>query len=252
MMEYCDGVILAEALPAGFATTQEERRRVSLALVDTLVKLHAVDYEAVGLADFGRPEGYVERQVRRWAEQWDRSETRELPEIRELIRRLRASIPESPAPTIVHGDYRLGNMILDADDPGRIVALLDWEMATLGDPLSDLGYTLGYWNEATDSAVRALVAPTGGITAAPGFLTRAEIVQEYARRSGRDVEHVEFYEVLAYYKLACIAEGIHARFLKGETVGEGFEGYGERVERIAGLALAMADAAADPRLRGQF
>ncbi len=252
VMEFCEGLIVGEEMPPGFATTPDERRRMSLALVDTLVKLHAVDYNAAGLGDFGRPEGYLERQVRRWAEQWDRSETRPLPAIRELIRRLRAAIPQSPAPTIVHGDYRLGNMILDANDPGRVVAILDWEMATLGDPLSDLGYTLGYWGEPDDPPERVAVAPTTHVTVGPGFLTRAELVAEYARRSGRDVSNIEFYEVHALYKLACIAEGIHARFLKGETVGEGFEGYGERVEAVAALALSIADSSSDSRLRGEF
>jgi aminoglycoside phosphotransferase (APT) family kinase protein len=250
VMEYRRGVIIEEELPPGFCATPGERRRLSLALVDTLVKLHAVDYKAVGLGDFGRPEGYIERQVRRWAEQWERSKTRELPAIEELIRRLRASIPESPAPTIVHGDYRLGNMILDEHDPGHVVAILDWEMATLGDPLSDLGYTLGYWGQLGDAPERLVAAPTGAVTAAPGFLTRAELVAEYARRSGRSVEHIDFYQVLAYYKLAVIAEGIHARFLKGETVGEGFEGYDERVNMVSAIALQMADDADDPRLRG--
>lgn len=252
VMEFCDGIIVAEEMPEGFATTPGERRRISMAMVDTLVKLHAVDYNAVGLGDFGRPEGYLERQVRRWAEQWDRSETRPLPAIRELIRRLRAAIPQSPPPTIVHGDYRLGNMILDAHDPGRVVAILDWEMATLGDPLSDLGYTLGYWGQPGDPPQRTVIAPTTHVTMAEGFLTRAELIAEYAKRSGRDVSNIEFYEVHALYKLACIAEGIHARFLKGETVGEGFEGYGERVEAVAALALAIADSSSDPRLRGEF
>jgi len=250
VMEYRRGIVIEEELPPGFCVTTEERRRLSLAVVDTLVKLHAVDYNAVGLGDFGRPEGYVERQVRRWAEQWERSKTRELPAIEELIRRLRASIPESPSPTIVHGDYRLGNMILDERDPGHVVAILDWEMATLGDPLSDLGYTLGYWGQLGDPPERLVAAPTGAVTAAPGFLTRAELVAEYARRSGRSVEHIDFYQVLAYYKLAVIAEGIHARFLKGETVGEGFEGYDERVNMVSAIALQMADDAAHPRLRG--
>jgi aminoglycoside phosphotransferase (APT) family kinase protein len=250
VMEYRRGIVIEEELPPGFCATPDERRRLSLALVDTLVKLHAVDYNTVGLGDFGRPDGYIERQVRRWSEQWERSKTRDLPVINELIRRLRASIPESPAPTIVHGDYRLGNMILDPADPGRVVAILDWEMATLGDPLSDLGYTLGYWGQADDPPERLVAAPTGAVTAAPGFLTRAELVEEYARRSGRNVEHVDFYQVLAYYKLAVIAEGIHARFLKGETVGEGFEGYDERVNMVSAMALQMADNAADPRLRG--
>jgi aminoglycoside phosphotransferase (APT) family kinase protein len=249
VMEYCEGVIIGEEWIPGYAESLDERRRLSIALVDTLVKLHAVDYNAVGLGDFGRPEGYIERQVRRWSEQWERSKTREMPEITEIIRRLRASIPESPAPTIVHGDYRLGNMILARDDPGRIVAILDWEMATLGDPLSDLGYTLGYWGEIGDAPEKLAARPTAHITAQPGFLTRAELVAEYAKRSGRNVEAIDFYQVLAYYKLACITEGIHARYLAGETVGEGFEGYGERTERLVVLALELADSSPDRRLR---
>jgi len=251
VMDYREGIIVAEDLPPGFAESEEERRRMSLALVDTLVKLHAVDYEAVGLGDFGRPQGYLERQVRRWTEQWNRSKTRELPAIEEVARRLAGAIPESPAPTIVHGDYRFGNMFLDPKDPGHVIALLDWEMATLGDPLSDLGYTLGYWGEVNDSTDMIQARTASQVTAKPGFLTRDEVVQEYAKRSGRNVDNIEFYEVLAYYKLAIIVEGIHARHLAGETVGEGFEGYGERAATLAHVALARTEQASDPRLRGQ-
>ena len=252
VMAYKQGEIITEALPPGYAETAEERRRLSLALVDALVRLHAVDYEAVGLGDFGRPEGYLERQVRRWSEQWERSETRELPAIDELIRRLRAALPESPAPAIVHGDYRLGNMILAADDPGRVEAILDWEMATLGDPLADLGYTLIFWGEATDPPEVLAVHGAMKVSAQPGFLRRDELIAEYARRSGRSVDAVDFYRVFAAYKLAVITEGIHARYLKGLTVGEGFEGYGEQTERMAAYALALADASEDPRLRGEM
>ena len=141
-------------------------------------------------------------------------------------------------------------MMLDSEDPGRVVAVLDWEMCTLGDPLADLGYTLGYWAEAGDSAIRVAARATGSATAAPSFATRQQLIQEYGRRSGRDVSQIEFYQVLAYYKLGVITEGIHARFLAGETVGEGFEGYGERTENIMRLAMEIADQAADPRLRG--
>lgn len=250
VMEYRDGVILAEEIPAGYAETPERRRAIGQALIETLVELHAIDYQAVGLGDFGRPEGYLERQVRRWAEQWQRSETRPLAEVAELIRRLRAAIPESPPPTIVHGDYRLGNMMLDRDNPGRVVAVLDWEMCTLGDPLSDLGYTLGYWGEVSDTASQTEARPTSSLTAVPGFHTRRELIDQYARLSGRDVSAIDFYQVLAYYKLGVITEGIHARFLAGETVGEGFEGFGERTESLMRLALEIAGQSADPRLRG--
>ncbi|MBI5947843.1 MAG: phosphotransferase family protein [Chloroflexi bacterium] len=250
VMNYCEGVIIADSIPPGFADTEDARRRMSMALVDTLVKLHAVDYNAVGLADFGRPEGYLERQVRRWSQQWERSKTREVPAIDEVIRRLNNALPPSPPPTIVHGDYRLGNMILAPDDPGRVVAILDWEMATLGDPLSDLGYTLIYWGDVTDSPARLAVRPTAALTAQPGFFTRDEIVAEYARRTGRNVEHVDYYQVLANYKLAVITEGIHARFLAGETVGEGFGGMGESASNLINLALSIADASHNPKLRG--
>jgi len=250
VMEYREGVIIAEEIPAGYAETEPRRAALSNTLVDTLVQLHAIDYEAVGLGDFGRPEGYLERQVRRWAEQWGRSETRPLPEVNELIRRLKAAVPTSPKPTIVHGDYRLGNMMLDTEDPGRTVAVLDWEMCTLGDPLSDVGYTLGYWGEAGDSESQIRARPTSSVTAKPGFFTRKELIEAYGKRSGRDISHIEYYQVLAYYKLAVITEGIHARFLAGETVGAGFEGYGERTENLMHFALEIADSAADPRLRG--
>lgn len=250
VMEYCTGVILVDSIPPGYAETVEERRRLSLGLVETLVKLHAVDYREVGLEDFGRPEGYLERQVRRWSQQWDRSKTRDLPEIDELIRRLNAAIPGSPPPTIVHGDYRLGNMILDERDPGRVVAILDWEMATLGDPLADLGYTLIYWGQEDDSEERLNLRLASTITARPGFLTRDELVAEYGRRSGRDVSRIDFYQVLALYKLAVIVEGIYARFLKGQTVGEGYDQYAQSCVNLVNLALEIAASSEDRALRG--
>ena len=251
VMQYCPGVVLAQDIPSGYAPTAADRRRICLALVDTLVRLHAVDYRAVGLEGFGKPDGYLERQVRRWSEQWQRSQTSELPEIDELIRRLRAALPESPPPTIVHGDYRLGNMALDPDDPGRVVAIFDWEMATLGDPLADLGYTLIYWTEAGDPPPAGGVGTTSTFTARPGFFTRAEIIAEYARGSGRNVEAIDFYQVLALYKLAVISEGIYARYLLGKTLGEGFDGMGRSAGGLARRALAIADASADLRLRGK-
>ncbi len=246
VMEYTPGVIVGGMkLPDGFAEKPAERRAMSLALVDTLVALHAVDPGSVGLGTFGRPQGYVERQVRRWSQQWERSSTGPLPEIDELIRRLRAALPESPAPAIVHGDYRLGNMALDPSDPARVIAVFDWEMATLGDPLADLGYTLIYWADPGEK-VEALWSVVSG----PGMLTRAEIVAEYAERSGRDVAAVDFYQVLALYKLAIISEGIYARFVAGQTLGDKFKGTTRQTGALAERALKIADASADARLRG--
>jgi aminoglycoside phosphotransferase (APT) family kinase protein len=251
VMEYREGVIIVNDIPPGYADTPERRRAISMALVETLVQLHAIDYNAVGLGDFGRPEGYLERQVRRWLKQWEQNKTRELPQIEELIRRLERALPQSPPGTIVHGDYRLGNMILDKDDPGKVVAVLDWEMSTLGDPLSDLGYTLVYWGNPGDDPSRISARPTSQATAKPGFLTRREIVEEYARRTGRDVSHIDYYEVFANYKLAVITEGIYKRHLQGKTVGAGYGGMQDSCVRLVELALAQADASEDPRLRGQ-
>lgn len=251
VMDHKEGVVIGETLPDGYATTPEERRRMSLALVDALVKLHAVDYEAVGLGDFGRPQGYLERQVRRWSEQWERSKTRELPEVDELIRRLNAALPESPAPAIVHGDYRFGNMMLNPDDPGKVEAILDWEMATLGDPLADLGYTFIFWGNQDDPPERLDARSISKITAQEGFLSREELAGAYQERSGRSTENIHYYEVLAYYKLAIITEGIWARHLQGKTVGEGYEGMGQSTVNLVHQALAVADESPDPRLRGE-
>lgn len=247
VMEYVSGVVLADRLPEGYAASPADRRRIGDALVAVLARLHAVDFRAVGLADFGRPEGYLERQVRRWAQQWERSRTGPLPAIEELQRRLAAALPASPAPTIVHGDYRLGNLALDPADPGRVVAVYDWEMATLGDPLADLGYTLIYWAEPDEQGQGRLLP---GVTSAPGFATRAELVERYARASGRDVAHVDFYQVLALYKLAVISEGIYARWKMGKTLGEGFEDVVRAAGVLAERALAIAARSADPKLRG--
>jgi len=245
VMEKVDGEILRT--PADMAgLTADDARRCSEELVDVLVAIHAVDYASVGLADFGRPDGYVERQVRRWGEQWQRSKTRELPAIDELARRLRNAIPESPPPTIVHGDYRLDNTMLAPGDPGRIVAVLDWEMATLGDPLADLGLFLVYW--ARDEAQTGNVGAT--ISTDSGFLSRDAVVARYAEKSGRDVSQLDFYEALASYKLAIILEGIHARFLMGKTVGDGFQHIGALVEVMAQGALDATSRSSIAALRG--
>ncbi len=250
VMEKVDGVVMRD--PAATATlSAEQAEACSRELIEVLARIHAVDYEAVGLDDFGRPVGFVERQVRRWGEQWDRSKTRQLPAIDEVARRLHAAVPPSGAPSIVHGDYRLDNTMLAPDDPARIVAVLDWEMATIGDPLTDLGLFLVYWGG--DGAARALTPGlAAGSAAGPtgGFLDRDAVVEHYARVSGRDVAHLDFYEVLATYKLAVIVEGINARFRMGKTVGDGFSGMDVLVEALAERALTVADGSAVAALRG--
>jgi aminoglycoside phosphotransferase (APT) family kinase protein len=251
VMDFAPGLVIEEEMPAGYATTPAERRRIGAALMRTLAKLHAVDWRAVGLEGFGRPDGYLARQVRRWSEQWERSKAGGVPQIRELIRRLEAALPETPEATLVHGDWRLGNVALDPADPGRVVAIFDWEMATLGDPLADVGYTLVYWGEAGDAPGSRGPGRYASITTAPGFHTRAELVEEYSRASGRDVASVDFYEVLALYKLAVISEGAYARWRAGLTAGEGFE-HVERVSvALCDAALAIAERSALSGLRGR-
>jgi aminoglycoside phosphotransferase (APT) family kinase protein len=222
-----------------------EARACSECLVDVLAALHAVDPAAVGLADFGRPDGFLARNVARWGKQWQANKTRELPALDELSRRLDAALPISGPAAIVHGDYRLDNTMLAPDDPGRVVAVLDWEMSTLGDPLTDLGLLLVYWGGGEHLATFS----AQGVADLPGFLSRDAVVDRYADRSGRDVEHLDFYVVFALYKLAIIVEGIQARFLMGKTLGDGFADMGAVVDRLAEQGLALADASDDAALR---
>ncbi|MFE7133596.1 phosphotransferase family protein [Streptomyces sp. NPDC057638] len=197
-------------------------REIVYALVDTLVELHAVEPDAVGLTGFGRPDGFLDRQLRRWSTQLDGSRSRELAGIDALRAALGRALPRSPAPTVVHGDYRLDNVLVGADD--RITAVLDWEMSTLGDPLTDLGLLAMY---GTDIAVPG--SPLNTTATAPGHPSTAELIERYAARSGRDVSAIGWYTAFAWFKLAVILEGIHYRYTLGRTVGEGFDRMGDLV-----------------------
>jgi aminoglycoside phosphotransferase (APT) family kinase protein len=241
LMERVRGPIVRTEFPPGYADDPADKRRAGETLVSTLVKLHAVDWKAVGLSEFGHPDGFMARQIRRWKQQWERSLTRPLPMMDDLIARLEADLPESPEPTIVHGDFRLDNVILDERDPGKILAVLDWEMSTIGDPLADLGLMLVYWPQSDDMAEFRDSFGAITATAAPGFPTREEVIDQYARGSGRDVSKVYFYWAFGFFKLAVILEGIHARFLQGKTLGEGFESIGERVSPLVMLGLWVLD-----------
>ncbi|HVC04002.1 MAG TPA: phosphotransferase family protein [Candidatus Acidoferrales bacterium] len=240
VMEWIDGHVVRDALPAGFPDTRETRQAMSSALVSTLLHLHAIDPDAIGLAGFGHPEGFLGRQVRRWWQQWEASKTRELPCIEELHRRLDETVPVQSAPGIVHGDYRLDNVMYAPTDPGRIVAVIDWEMCTIGDPLCDVGLLCVYWSDdETEAAGRALHGMP--VTVQDGFYKRADILRDYAAGTQRDMSALEWYIALGAYKLAIIAEGITARFLMGMTVGEGFERMGEMVPAIVEGGLDALD-----------
>jgi aminoglycoside phosphotransferase (APT) family kinase protein len=228
------------------ALTPDEAAACSRELVDVLSRIHRVDYEAVGLGDFGHPDGFMERQLRRWGQQWERSKAEELPAIDEVARRLRNALPDSGPPTIVHGDYRLDNTMLAPDDAGRVAAVLDWEMSTLGDPLADVGLFLLYWGQS-----EAQIIATGqAIDEQAGFASRDEVVELYAKETGRDVDNLDFYVVFAFYKLAIIVEGIAARYRMGKTLGEGFEHMGQMVKSLVDEALEQANRSSIPALRG--
>ncbi len=217
-----------EALGAG------RTREIATRLVDTLGALHQVDPHAVGLGEFGRPEGYLARQVARWKKQLDSSYNRDLPAADELYSRLVADVPAESAVSIVHGDYRLDNALVDDQD--RLTAVLDWEMATLGDPLSDLALMLTYHRLGELPAGSGSTAVSNA-SAARGFLTEAEIVERYAAVTGRDLTRFGFYLGLSAYKLASILEGIHYRYLHGQTVGEGFEHVGDAIHVLLDAGL---------------
>jgi aminoglycoside phosphotransferase (APT) family kinase protein len=223
VMERVLGHVCRNALPPRYADGPEHRAAIGAALVDVLADLHLVDPAAVGLDGFGRPEGFVERQLRRWSRQWDATKRAELPALDELREALARTLPPPGPAAIVHGDYRLDNTMLHPTAPGRIVAVLDWEMSTLGDPLTDLGTLLAYWAEAGDDPVLAAARVMAPVTAAEGFPTRAEVVRRYAARTGRDVAHVEWYRAFAYFKLAVICQGVAARAAGGAMLGSGFD-----------------------------
>ncbi|MFJ3211708.1 phosphotransferase family protein [Streptomyces flaveolus] len=222
VMEFVEGTpyrTAGQLAPLG----PERTRAAVLNLVDTLVELHAVDPAEVGLGDFGRPEGFLDRQLRRWAKQLDASRNRDLAGIDELHATLGRELPRSPAPTVVHGDYRLDNVLIGGEND-EIRAILDWEMSTLGDPLTDLGLLVMY-----SQPLGMPDSPVSTTAQAPGHPAPAELIERYAARSGRDVSSVAWYTAFAWFKLAVILEGIHYRYTLGQTVGRGFDRIGELV-----------------------
>ncbi len=247
LMDYRRGVVPEGTFPPGMAESPADRRHLSETVIDTLVDLHAIDWTACGLDGFGKPEGYLDRQLVRWRRQWDASRNRDLPEVDRLLVLLERAKPRSGPTTIVHGDFRLGNLMLTNTTPPGIEAVLDWEMSTLGDPLADLGWLLIYWGEPGDAHLAGGLDDTMALTARPGFLTRSQLAERYSKARGIDVTSTDFYEVFSLLKLAVIAEGIRARFLAGRTVGAGFSG-ADVTAALIRRALERADQAADPKL----
>jgi aminoglycoside phosphotransferase (APT) family kinase protein len=232
VMEFVEGPILRGLAEADVFPDEADRRAIGERVVDTLVDIHAVDPDAVGLGELGRKQDYVARQLHRWQGQWEKSKTRELAAIDTVHERLAARIPEQGQATIVHGDYRLDNMILTPE--GKVAAVVDWELCTLGDPLADVGLLMVYWPEPGEELV-ALGQPA---TLAPGFPNREELKARYAERSGRDLSQLDFFVALGYWKLAIILEGVYARYAAGQygKVDPGIEAFARLVERLAEAA----------------
>jgi aminoglycoside phosphotransferase (APT) family kinase protein len=237
VMEFVDGAIYRTAAQAA-ALGADRIDRLADDLVDVLVGLHEVEPAAVGLESFGRPDGYLERQLRRWGKQLDASRSREVDGIDELHRRLAKQLPTHTGHVgVVHGDYRLDNAIADPDSD-RIVAVLDWEMATLGDQLTDLGLMLMYWEQM----INPLDSGMFGRQKVDGLPPTSRLRNRYAERAGADLGGLPWYEAFAHFKLAVIAEGIHYRFVAGQTLGEGFEQFGPMVPQIVARGLSMMEA----------
>ncbi len=220
------------------------RGELAASLIAVLADLHDVSPDAVGLGDYGRRSGYCVRQIRTWGAQWERSRTRDLPDMDKLLARLAELAPEDSACTIVHGDFRLDNTVvsLPPEEAPRVVAVLDWELSTLGDPIADLATTLSYWHDPGD-AERGEIPVSAGLTDKPGFPTAESLAAAYAARTGRDLGNLSFYLGLAWMKLAVICEGVHARYLGGQTLGEGYAKVGPAVPLLAARGLrAIGDA----------
>lgn len=245
VMEKLDGITLRTAQDTG-RLTPAQRKSISGSMVEILVALHEIDPAEVGLADWGRPQGYLERQLKRWKQQWDRSETAPRPEVDELCTRLAASLPASNHPGIVHGDFKIDNLMVDRNDPTKILGLLDWEMSTLGDTLADVGILCSFWDH--DGEFHNPI--TAGATALEGFPRREEMVQRYGSARGIDVADLDWYLVFADFKIAVILEGIHARHLQGHTDGEDFAGTGDMVGPLLERALHRASNSPVPGLSG--
>ena len=240
LMERRHGLVLRDSVPRELAALPDYPRQVSEAFIDCLVRLHSLDVSQPPLSALGKPEGFVERQVRGWTDRWNRAKTEELPEMERIVRWLHDSLPPSLGVTLVHNDYKLDNVMLRPEGD-RVEAVLDWEMATIGDPLADLGLTLCYWSWASVAAEDDPHPATPGLTAQPGWYTRDQFLQRYAERTGRDLTHIRYHEVLGIFKLAVILQQIYYRFHRGQTQDERFRNFDRRVRGLIHLAASLIE-----------
>lgn len=237
VMERLRGVVLRATQPEGLDLSPELMRNLSENFVDNLVEIHAVDYEAIGLGDFGRPAGYVQRQIEGWTKRYQNARTDDVPDVERVAGWLTDNMPVEVGAALIHNDYKYDNLVLDPNDLANIIGVLDWEMATVGDPLMDLGSTLGYWVDPDDMPEMKTIS--FGLTTLPGNLTRGEIVERYAQRSGYDITNILFYYVYGLFKLIVIVQQIYARYAAGLTKDERFAMF-IHVVRLLGAAAMLA------------
>jgi len=234
IMEMVSGEVITDAIP-GPLDNPEQRTRIADELIDSLVELHAADWTALELEGFGKPSGYLERQLRRFTGLWEHNRTREIEEFEQVGQWLAANLPESPPATIVHGDYRLGNVMLGPEAPARLIAILDWEMATIGDPLADVGYMMVHWRQAGDPPDSRFNLQN--VTSRPGFPTRQGLVERYEQRSGRTVQALDWYITLALWKAVAFMEGNYKRAITGASDDPYLKTFGDGVLELARRAL---------------
>jgi len=231
VMDRIEGEVIVAEVPDALDTTAQ-RGRIAEELIDALAEIHAVDWRAAGLEDFGKPTGYLERQLRRFTGLWEINKTREIPAVERVGRWLTEHLPDSGPATIVHGDFRLGNTIFAAEPPARLLAVLDWEMATIGDPLADLGYLCMMWTDSNDP-VGGMREHLGGVTRQPGFPTREELIAAYEQRTGRSMQDLRWYTTLALWKSIVFMEGNYKRAVSGSTDDPYLKQFGEGVLELA-------------------
>lgn len=237
VMERRKGTVVRRKVPDHFATVEDAGRKMSAALVDALADFHAVDFEALGLGDLGRPEGFVERQIEGWYKRWHAAKVDDLEDMEAAYQWLRDNVPTTSAATLVHNDYKLDNVMLQEDDPGQMVAIFDWDMCTLGDPLCDLGSLLCYWTEPSDPDhfKQMNMMPVDQVP----FMSRKELVERYAEKSGRAVQEINFYHALGLYRLTVIIAQIYIRYKRGQTQDQRFAWFGDRIPMMARAAVEV-------------
>ncbi|UOF92359.1 phosphotransferase family protein [Fodinisporobacter ferrooxydans] len=232
IMERKTGVVLDDSIPTEYEKTEETYQQISKSIIQTLVQLHEINYTKTKLTELARPDGYLERQVLGWIKRYHAAMTDEITIVQEIEQWLIANIPKYTRPTIVHNDFKLNNLMLASDNPGITVGVFDWEMSTVGDPLTDLGSAIAYWVEAGEPATGLT-----SITTLPGFLKRRDLVELYAEKSGRDVSNIDYYLTFAFYKVAVILQQIYYRWKQGQTSDNRFEKLGMGVNNLMELSI---------------